>query len=40
MPFPLSGLNAVFFALASPSHRTQQFQKNAYHFDKLLISET
>ncbi len=27
-------------ALASLLHRTQQFQKNAYHNDKHLISET
>ena len=27
------------FALASLPHRTQQFQKNLYHFDKDLISE-
>jgi hypothetical protein len=36
---PLPGLPAALFALASPSHRAQQFQKNAYHFDKVLISE-
>jgi hypothetical protein len=35
----LSGLAAVLFALASLANRTQQFQKNAYHFDKHLISE-
>ena len=37
---PLSGLAAVLFDLASLANRTQQFQKNAYHNDKHLISET
>jgi hypothetical protein len=36
---PLSGLAALLFDLASLAKRTQQFQKNAYHFDKHLISE-
>ena len=37
---PLSGLAAVLFDLASLANRTQQFQKNAYHNDKHLISES
>jgi hypothetical protein len=36
----LSGLDAALCALASLLHKTQQFQKNAYHNDKHLISET
>src|SRR2546425_3009823 len=36
---PLSGLDTAFCVLTSRPNRTQQFQKNAYHFDKLLISE-
>jgi hypothetical protein len=36
---PLSGLAAVLFDLASLANRTQQFQKNAYHNDKHVISE-
>jgi hypothetical protein len=39
MPFSLSGLNTVLFALAARLHRAQQFQKNAYHHDKCVISE-
>jgi hypothetical protein len=39
MSFSLSGLNTVLFALAPGPHRTQQFQKNAYHNDKCVISE-
>ena len=39
MPFSLSGLNTVLFALAPGPYRTQQFQKNAYHNDKCVISE-
>ena len=39
MPFSLSGLNRVLFALAPGPHRAQQFQKNAYHNDKCVISE-
>ena len=35
---PLSVLE-VLFALASLPHGTQQFQKNAYHNDKCVISE-
>ena len=36
---PLSGLDAPLYALTSLPHRTQQFQKNAYHNDKCVISE-
>jgi hypothetical protein len=36
----LSGLHPALCALVSLPRRTQQFQKNAYHFDKHLISET
>ena len=36
---PLSGLDVVLCALASLPYRAQQFKKNAYHFDKHLISE-
>ena len=39
MPFSLSGLNTVFFALAPRLHKPQQSQKNAYHNDKCVISE-
>ena len=39
MPFSLSGPNTVLFALAARPHRAQQFQKNAYHNDKCVISE-
>src|SRR2546425_54832 len=35
----LSGLDTALGALASRPHRTQQFQKNAYHNDKCVISE-
>ena len=36
---PLSGLDRALFELVPTPHRTHQFQKNAYHFDKHLISE-
>jgi hypothetical protein len=39
MQFPMSRLNTLLFALAAGPYRAQQFQKNAYHFDKHLISE-
>jgi hypothetical protein len=39
MQFPMSRLNTVLFALAPCPHKTQQFQKNAYHNDKCVISE-
>src|SRR2546421_8530303 len=37
--WPPPSVLEVLFALASLPHKTQQFQKNAYHFDKHLISE-
>ena len=37
---PLLGLPTALFALASRSHRAQQFQKIAYHLDKHLIRES
>ena len=36
---PLSGLDTAFCVLTSRPNRTQQFQKNAYHNDKCVISE-
>src|SRR6266567_1984126 len=39
MPFPIPGLNTALFALLLRPNRTQQFQKNAYHNDKCVISE-
>ncbi|SRR6266566_4562819 len=35
----LSGLDTALGALASRPYITQQFQKNAYHNDKCVISE-
>src|SRR5437588_5017255 len=37
---PLSGLDTAIFDLMSTPRITHQFQKNANHFDKHLISET
>ena len=36
---PQPGLPTALFTLASRSQRAQQFQKNASHFEKHLISE-
>jgi hypothetical protein len=36
---PLSGLDVALCALMSLPYRAQQFQKNAYHNDKCVISE-
>src|SRR5947208_42781 len=36
---PLSGLDTALFDLMSIPRITHQFQKNAYHFDKVLTSE-
>jgi hypothetical protein len=39
MPFPMPGLNTALFALILRPNKAQQFQKNAYHNDKCVISE-
>ena len=39
MPLSPSGLNTVLFALAARPHKAQQFQKNANHNEKCVISE-